>query len=126
MPPVRLLQRRRRRRRNTASAAPSIQTHASTESLPLTSSYPHRTVLAVPSVYTSADRSFSFNDRGRVASVGGRRPLVSTAFSSVQPAALDEVESFAYARAVSAAANNAGGVDGGKPDSLHALSLVVH
>lgn len=126
MPPVRLLKRRRRRRFNNASAPSAIQAHASTESLPRTLSNPHRTVLAIPSVSTAADRSFSLDDRDRVASVGGRRPLVSTVFPSVHPVALDEMDSFMYARAVSAAASSTGGVDGGKPDSPYASSLVVH
>lgn len=126
MPPVRLLKRQRRRRVNNASAASAIQANASTESLPLTLPYPHRTVLATPSVSTSADRSFSADDRDHVASVGGRRRLVSTAFPSVPPAALDKVESFTYARAVSAAAHSTGGMNGGKPDSSYAPSLVVH
>ena len=118
---IRRSQRQRRRRVDNASAAAAIRAHTTTEGLSLTSYYPHRNALVVPSGLASADRSFSVDDRDRVVRVGESRPLVSTALPSVQlPAVPDEVDTLAYARAASAAANRAGGADGGKPDSSYA------
>lgn len=111
-------QRQRRRRVDNASAAAATRAHASTEDLPLTSSYPHRTALVVPSALASADRSFSVDDRDRVVRVGENLSLVSTAFPSVQfPAVPDDVDAFTYACAASAVANRTGRADGGKPDT---------
>lgn len=55
MPSIRLSQRQRRRRVDNPSATAATRVHASTEGLPLTSSYLHRIALVVLSVLTSAD-----------------------------------------------------------------------
>ncbi len=81
----------------------------------------------MPLASTSADRSFSVDDRDHVASAGGMSSLVSTAFPSVQfPVVTDGVDTVMYARAVSAAAaNRTGGADGGKHVAHTAPPLVV-
>lgn len=117
-PPQR--QRQRRHRVNSGSAAPAIQTHASTESPLLTIPHPHHNVPVVPSAPISADRPSFVGPSGRVASVGEIRPLASTALPFVQSnVALEEGDSFMRAAAVSAAENCTGGTYDGKPHRSH-------
>jgi len=115
MPPV--PRRQRQHRVKSRSAASVKHAHASNERLLLTIPYHRHAALVMPPRLISVDRSFPVGRCDRVASVGGSRPLASTAFPFVQFTGASEDGGLFMQAAV--AANRAGEMDEDKLDSSH-------